>query len=574
MKVTYTNILSRKILLAFLALIIILAIAALFVRDSIAQKMADTARLSRQMEFDQSRPQQVLLLLHQAEDLFQSSLLAGDTTKDAIYKSKLSQAFNAIDTLLKTQFDTAKLSADERLQIHSWYDQKLTLSAHLLETKRGFDSLLVSNNEFNKAVNTAVSVGISRHQADKNSTDTLHNKTVVKRKGLFARIKAAIKDKNAYATSTGTDVNHYRTHQVIDSVTQKLLAKNNKIYAEQFKRLQQTNLKLRDTQKELIALNTRIINELEQLIDDLKQANYNMTDAFRGIALQSYSDTTLLLNKLYLGSLLLVLVFATMLIVFVIKLDRSEVLLLKENDRAVIIAQQKMDLLLHMTHEIRNPLTAIKGFLYIFSKTELSPKQLEMLNSIRSSSDMLLHTLNDTLDAAKMESSELKIHHVSFKPDIILKEVAESMEFSAAKKKLELTYHFKGDPEAILWGDSFRLKQIMVNLLSNAIKYTKAGSVRINAVLVQTNTEIKLQVDIADTGDGISSDQQARLFSKYYQTNSARGNTGTGLGLYICKQLVEIQKGQINVKSDTGTGSTFSFVIPYKANEDIPAILS
>jgi signal transduction histidine kinase/biopolymer transport protein ExbD len=555
MKVTYTNILSRKILLSFLVLIIILAIAALFVRDSIAQKLATTARLSHQVDLDQSRPQQVLLLLHQAEDLFQASLLDDDNHKGAVYKRKLSQAFAQVDTLLKTSFDTVKLSAAQRLQIHSWYAQKLQLSEKLLGVKRRFDSLLVINGEYHK---------IERANAAHSSTDQQYQVGKPKKKGFFARIKAAIKDTNAYAEAPGDK----RVHggKTIDPATQRELANSNKAFADKFKHLQQANQELRDLQKQLIGLNTQIINEMEQLMDDLKQLNYNIADSFRNVALHSYSEATLLLNKLYLGALLLVLIFATMLIIFVIKLDRSEVLLRNENDRAVIIAQQKMDLLLHMTHEIRNPLTAIKGFLFIFSKTELSPRQSEMLTSIRSSSDMLLHTLNDTLDAAKMESSELQIHEAPFKPDEALKEVAESMEFSATKKKLDLVYSFHGDEAIVLSGDSFRLKQVMVNLLSNAIKYTKAGSITIDAVLLHTDKETKLHVAITDTGDGISTEQQANLFSKYYQTNSARGNVGTGLGLYICKQLIELQKGNISAKSEVGKGSTFSFIIPYKVD--------
>ncbi len=564
MKVTYTSILSRKILLSFLVLIIIVAIAALFVRDSIAQKLAATAGLSHKIEQDQSRPQQVLLLLHEAEDLFQSSLLGNDINQNKIYKRKLWQAFTQIDTLLKANFDTVKLNAGQRMQIRNWYSQKLKLSDNLISVRHRFDSLLAINGEYQKMQ--------SANSGGKNN-DATYKAGKLKRKGFFARIKAAIKDTNAYAEPAVTKGN--RNRKVFDLATQRQLEQNNKVFVSQFKRLQQTNQELRELQKQLIGLNTQIINELEQLMDDLRQLNYSITDSFRTMALRSYSDATLLLNKLYLGALLLVLVFATMLIVFVVKLGRSEMLLRKENDRAVIIAQQKMDLLVHMTHEIRNPLTAIKGFLFIFSKTNLSPKQADMLTSIRSSSDMLLHTLNDTLDAAKMESSELRMHETPFNPDEVLKEVAESMDFSAAKKKLELIYNFNGDASLVLLGDSFRLKQVMVNLLSNAIKYTKTGSITIDAILVDEGTETKLRVDITDTGEGINQEQQVNLFSKYYQTNSSRGRVGTGLGLYICKQLIELQNGNITVKSDAGVGSTFSFTIPYKVDvngEKPPAV--
>jgi CheY-like chemotaxis protein len=262
---------------------------------------------------------------------------------------------------------------------------------------------------------------------------------------------------------------------------------------------------------------------------------------------------------------MLVLIFAVLLILFINRLNKSEVLLRNENERAVNIAQQKMDLLLHMSHEVRNPLTAIKGFLYIFSKSPLSERQGEMLDSIRLSSDMLLRTLNDTLDAAKMENSEFKINNDPFSPDFTLRSVIESMEFSAQKKGLEMAYTFTGDANAVVLGDGFRLEQVMVNLLSNAIKYTEKGTISINANLDADN---KLHIDVSDTGMGISSEQQSNLFSKYYQTSSSKGKIGTGLGLYICKNLIELQSGKISVKSTVDTGTTFSFFIPYKKTSE------
>ncbi|QEM04032.1 HAMP domain-containing histidine kinase [Mucilaginibacter rubeus] len=557
------NVLSRKILLAFLAFTIILVIAALFVRDKITERLAHTAQVSHLMDLNNSRPQQALLLLHEAEDLFQSSLVDASTAKAQAYQDKLSMAFAEIDTLLNMQHDTTRLNTAQRAQLRTWHTQKVKLSAELFSARRDFDSLLTTYSDLNTAT-TQNRLAVKSSRTVQNSSDTLTQPGTVKRKGFFARIKEAIKNKNAYATGTGNVVINHQTRVYIDSVTQKLRTKDKYAYLNKLKQLEQSNLKLQETQRQLIMLNMRITHKMEQLIAAIKDINYSMTDAFKGLAFNSYLETTSLLNKLYLITLLLLLAFAILLIVFVIKLGKSEELLLKENERAVMIARQKMDLLLHMSHEIRNPLTSINGFLYIFSRTTLTPKQAEMLGTVRASSDLLLQTLNDTLDAAKMESSELKIHQDPFCPDKTLKEVIESMAFSADKKQLGLNYHFEGDPDAEVLGDSFRLKQIMVNLISNAIKYTDTGSIKIIATLKFADSKGELTIDITDTGAGISQEQQVNLFSKYYQTNSAKGNTGTGLGLYICKQLLELQKGKISVKSDAGKGSTFSFEIPYE----------
>ena len=556
-------------MLAFLALIIILAIIALFVRNSISNKLQDLSKLAHDVEYDQARPQQALLLLHEAEDDFQESLLSAGDEKSKAYKAKLSQAFNLIDTLLKDHANMPGLTDEQHQKVLYWHVKKLELSGKLYELKHNFDSLLTVYADFNEAAGkTPVSISMNngaRKKNIENKTDTIKKDILGKKKGLFGRLKDAIVNKNGSTSSSIIVVNHNRTNLLVDSATRKVAYQEKKNYNQKLKQLQDRNVKLLATQKDLTTLNIHIRNELENIINGVKDINYNIANEFKGMTFKSYQETTRLINNFYLAALFLVLIFAALLIVFILKLGVSETLLRQENQRSVTIAQQKMDLLQHMSHEIRNPLTAIKGFLYIFSQTNLSPRQADMLGSIRLSSDMLLRTLNDTLDAAKMENSEFKINRDPFNADFVLKEVIESMEFSATKKKLSLDYHFEGDKSALVLGDSFRLKQVMVNLLSNAIKYTNTGGVTVKASLVSVNKESRLVVDITDTGAGISTEQQANLFSKYYQTNSAKGQTGTGLGLYICKQLVQLQKGQISVKSTAGKGSTFSFYIPYEA---------
>jgi Signal transduction histidine kinase len=576
MKVTYTQIQSRKILLAFLVIVIVLAVAALFVRNSISHKLENIVKQANNVEVDSSKPQQILLLLHQAEDDFQESLLNAKSTKSDDYKAKLSKAFEEIDALLKRNTDTLQLTQNQSVKVKNWYNKKLQLSDKLYSLKHNFDSLLTVYATFEAEGNKGEEKVVTSIKSDKkvkSKTDTVRKEVVVQKKGLFSRLKDAISNKTATSPTAVVEINH---RQVTDNnsalTTRKGVGKERAVYLNKLQQLQERNVKMLTMQRELISLNDRISTELESIVNEVKMLNYNMADEFKAMAFKSYQESTDLLNRLYLAALFLVLVFAMLLIVFIVKLNGSEVQLRKENERAVTIAQQKMDLLLHMSHEIRNPLTAIKGFLYIFSQTELSKRQSDMLDSIRLSSDMLLGTLNDTLDAAKMENSEFKFNSDPFNPDFILKGVIENMEFSATKKKLKLNYEFKGDKEAILLGDSFRLKQIMINLLSNAIKYTKEGQIAVNVELTKVNNKPRLEISIADTGMGISADQQANLFSKYYQTSSSKGKTGTGLGLYICKQFVELQGGKISVKSTEKVGSTFSFYIPYLENNGNEAL--
>lgn len=564
MKVAYTKTLARRVLIAFLAFIIIISVAAFFVRNTISKKLENISKLANNVEGSQSDPQRAIFLLHESENDFQESLLNVNSKNKDNYKIKLTQAFNVIDTLLKESGDTSYLSVTQRGQVKQWYQKKMQLSDKLFGLKHNFDSLLTVYASFNKQASENLK-GLSTVTNTKinavNSVDTVKNAVTVPQQGLLGRLKDAILNKNKSSVSVITKHNKV----IADLATRKIIEKDKKNYLNKLQELQERNKGLLGKQRELIALNTSINNELEHIIYDVKEINYGMANEFKRMALKSYQETTVLWNRFFQIALLIIFVFAILLILFILQLNKSEQFLRKENERSVGMARQKMDLLQHMSHEIRNPLTAIKGFLYIFSKSNLSQRQAEMLDSIRLSSDMLLRTLNDTLDAAKMENSEFKINSDPINPDFTLRMVIESMEFSAAKKKLTMAYNFKGDKEAIVLGDSFRLNQIMVNLLSNAIKYTTKGGVTVNAELTADN---KLEVKVIDTGVGISVEQQGNLFSKYYQTSSSKGQVGTGLGLFICKQLIELHGGEIKVNSIPDSGSTFSFSIPYKKPDD------
>ncbi|HTK22028.1 MAG TPA: HAMP domain-containing sensor histidine kinase [Mucilaginibacter sp.] len=560
MKLTYTRNLVRRTFFAFLGFIIILSVFALFVRDSVNDKLNKISQVSEDIESNRAEPEKALLLLHQADYNFQHSLVNNDKILKTGYQQKLTLAFDKIDTLLQKQVsDTANLTFQERSRIKHWYQQKVSLSDQLHILRRSFDSLQTTyvkadSIELSKVNEPKLQIGKTEMLAKPN---TVHKSTA--KRGLIERLKDAINNKDANSTR------HQRDTKENNAKALKVIKQNQLAYNKALQQLKHQNAEQLHTQRQLVTTNSYIINELGNIISQIKDINYNMADEFKGMALKSYQDSTTLLNKLYLAALFLLVLFSALLIVFITQLHQSELQLRDEIESSVALAQQKMDLLHHMSHEVRTPLTAIMGFLYIFSKSELTVKQSEMIESIKLSSDMMLRTLNDTLDAAKMEHSELTIHTEPFNPDYILSSVVESMAFSAEKKKLYLKYNFTGNKNAIILGDSFRLKQIVVNLLSNAIKFTNEGGITINAQLIANDT--RLQVEVTDTGAGISAEQQAGLFSKYYQTSSSKEQVGTGLGLFICKQLIKLQNGKIAVKSEEGKGTTFTLLIPYQKNE-------
>lgn len=226
--------------------------------------------------------------------------------------------------------------------------------------------------------------------------------------------------------------------------------------------------------------------------------------------------------------------------------------------------QVKSEFLASMSHELRTPLNAIVGFINLLDKTQLTEQQHDYLETIQKSSHLLLSIINDILDFSKIEAGKL---HLDLMPMDIRECVEDTLTLlgpSAHEKALEMVPFIYSDVPLKINGDSLRLKQVITNLLSNAIKFTQQGSVVIRVMLDQSIAHlVTLRISITDTGIGISEEQQKELFHAFNQTspNITRRFGGTGLGLVICKKLVEQMHGTIELESEPGKGSTFWFTI-------------
>ncbi|SDT14763.1 hypothetical protein SAMN05216490_2591 [Mucilaginibacter mallensis] len=361
MNISYTWALARKILIVFLALTILSSIAALLIRNSITQKLVDLTKLAKPVGQDEVEAEQILMLLHQAENDFQESLLSANSRKSIDYKTHLSLAFNQIDTLLKAEYDTSKLNVQQRKDVKFWYLKKLKLSDDLRMLKYNFDTLLTFYAGFNSALNDNTPETSSLHnsrQSTKESTNIVRKPDSENKKGLFGRIKDAIANKNG---STIVEINHTKNIGVTTDITsQKILAQDKKAYVKKLQQLQQQNVKLLDMQRKLITLNTYINNELERIVNESKEINYHVADEFRETAFKNYQETTSLLNSFYLVALFLVLIFAVLLILFILQLNKAELLLRKENSRSITRAQEKINELVAKIESSEKTITSSK----------------------------------------------------------------------------------------------------------------------------------------------------------------------------------------------------------------------
>ena len=383
------------------------------------------------------------------------------------------------------------------------------------------------------------------------------------RKGFFRRLADAFKKEHAETLSIRRDSNQAITDTLSTPVN---VAENVANILKQIDRKEKQSTRdnheaINREVRDLQITNARLALRSSQQLNDIHQRERQSMQQAINQAMQARQ------NLLWqIGLLAVVAIAAAVILVYYIYRDTQKERIYRENleeanEEIKRIMNQRERLLLTITHDIKAPAASISGFIDLMKDYVDTPQGISCLNSIKGSATHLSRLVAALLDYHQLENGLMKLNPVDFSPADMFRQCAGEMQILSQEKGLELHLELDGisSPQTYYRADAFRIRQILNNLVSNAIKYTDKGSVTIQAAI---SPQHLLTFSVSDTGKGMTPEERQKVFQAFTRLKSAQGIEGTGLGLNITQELVNLLQGTLRLESVKDKGSTFTVTIP------------
>ncbi|CAM3957833.1 His Kinase A (phospho-acceptor) domain-containing protein [Pedobacter westerhofensis] len=503
-------------------------------------------------------------------------------TSDTKYFNQFSADINFVNKMIG-QLNLKNQPASSKRGFQHLINEKTVKTESYTKLKLMSDSLLNSTGKIStiieQAAATPVKVPVVRKYISEVKIDTIKPQVKpLRKKRFFGRVFDAFS-----ARKSDELMQHQQELQKAPTVIEKRIAtrvesrtiipKEALVSRKRFQEIYQTNHRLRDSEQEILKINTNLIAQIIASLKEYKSAEQHYIASGKAELNDSLQDVVFKFKSLS-GLIFIFLITMVIVILYNIwKIFRNEEEIISYSLDAEQYALSKSAFLASMSHEIRTPLNSVIGFSEQLSQSRLDETQKEQLEAISSSSRLLLDVVNEILDFSKFETGKMSFDNAPFVPHDSLEEVFNSLRLQAEHKGIRMEKELNLDEDICLKGDAFRLKQVVINLMSNAIKFTTEGKVVLRASITEGEKELRiLHVAVQDSGLGISKENIPLIFGEFAQIVSAQqkaSQKGTGLGLAISKKIVELQGGSISVSSEPGKGSVFTFHLPMERAEMI-----
>ena len=533
--------------------------------------------------------------------LLSATLMAYDNTRSLSGINQASEQLMArrdlVDSLVASMFETANAERSVLLgDVDEWryFDKALNSSKDKLRRLRPFiadslkrcriDSLTLLLDA--KRENTLLVLAeMGKDQRDiyyNNKVEALHSgrdsvvihpktsgrneqhetvyEIVKSRRGFFRRLGDAFRRQHSdtigvtqIARQQPTDTINHRLN-IADNVANALAQIRN----EEQRANNRQQIVIANRNERLQRVSILLARRTSELLEDIQTDEHK---AMRKAVDQTVSSHRLIIVKIFAFGLLAI-ILAAILVVNILHDIRRE-----RRDRDCIVAakaeterimQQRERLLLTITHDIKAPAASIAGFISLLSDYVDRPKAVDYLHNIEHSAQHLLQLVTSLLDYHQLENGKAEAHLSSFEPASLVGGCVDELQPLAMAKHLNLNGDIRISPKTMCCSDVSRLKQVVNNLVSNAIKYTDQGSITVTSVLDGN----LLIISVADTGCGMTDDEQQRIFNAFTRLPGAQGKEGVGLGLSITREIVQLLEGSIRVSSQKGRGTKFTVTIP------------